>query len=232
MGQDSFLLRAQVLLLVLFIGAIILVRYSPLGTLFTFENLKQHRDSLVVLVQDHYWPSVLSFIMLYVVTTALSIPGAVILTLAGGFLFGTAASVLYVNVGATAGAACAFLFARYLLGNRLQEKYKNQFEKFNRELDWNGTSYLLTLRLIPVFPFFLINFLAGLTKIPLQTFLWTTSAGIIPGTAVYAYAGQQLGSINSPSDILSRDIIIAFLVLALFTLVPVIVKRMRGGNGR
>ena len=224
--------KKQVLLLVLFIGAIILVRYSPLGTLFTFENLKQHRDSLVVLVQDHYWPSVLSFIMLYVVTTALSIPGAVILTLAGGFLFGTAASVLYVNVGATAGAACAFLFARYLLGNRLQEKYKNQFEKFNRELDWNGTSYLLTLRLIPVFPFFLINFLAGLTKIPLQTFLWTTSAGIIPGTAVYAYAGQQLGSINSPSDILSRDIIIAFLVLALFTLVPVIVKRMRGGNGR
>ena len=224
--------KKQVLLLVLFIGAIILVPYSPLGTLFTFENLKQHRDSLVVLVQDHYWPSVLSFIMLYVVTTALSIPGAVILTLAGGFLFGTAASVLYVNVGATAGAACAFLFARYLLGNRLQEKYKNQFEKFNRELDWNGTSYLLTLRLIPVFPFFLINFLAGLTKIPLQTFLWTTSAGIIPGTAVYAYAGQQLGSINSPSDILSRDIIIAFLVLALFTLVPVIVKRMRGGNGR
>jgi uncharacterized membrane protein YdjX (TVP38/TMEM64 family) len=222
--------KKQVLLLVLFIGAIVVVRYSPLGTLFTFENLKQNRDSLVALVQEHYWLSVLSFVMLYVVTTALSIPGAVILTLAGGFLFGTAASVLYVNVGATAGAACAFLFARYLLGNRLQEKYKNQLEKFNRELDWNGTSYLLTLRLIPVFPFFLINFLSGLTKIPLRTFLWTTSAGIIPGTAVFAYAGQQIGAINSPSDILSRNIIIAFLVLALFTFVPVIVKRMRGGN--
>jgi uncharacterized membrane protein YdjX (TVP38/TMEM64 family) len=220
--------KKQLLLLVLFIGGIVLVRYSPLGTLFTFENLKQHRDSLVALVQENYSLSVLSFVMLYVVTTALSIPGAVILTLAGGFLFGTAASVLYVNVGATAGAACAFLLARYLLGNRLQEKYHGQLEKFNRELDWNGTSYLLTLRLIPVFPFFLINFLAGLTKIPLKTFLWTTSAGIIPGTAVYAFAGQQLGSINSPADILSRNMIIAFLVLALFSLVPVIVKRFKG----
>jgi len=220
--------KKQLLLLVLFIGGIVLVRYSPLGTLFTFENLKQHRDSLVALVRENYSLSVLSFVMLYVVTTALSIPGAVILTLAGGFLFGTAASVLYVNVGATAGAACAFLLARYLLGNRLQEKYHGQLEKFNRELDWNGTSYLLTLRLIPVFPFFLINFLAGLTKIPLKTFLWTTSAGIIPGTAVYAFAGQQLGSINSPADILSRNMIIAFLVLALFSLVPVIVKRFKG----
>jgi uncharacterized membrane protein YdjX (TVP38/TMEM64 family) len=166
----------------------------------------------------------------YVLATALSLPGAIILTLAGGFLFGVAAGTFYVNIGATMGAILAFLSARYLLGDRLQEKYAKQLETFNREMDRNGTSYLLTLRLIPVFPFFLINFLSGLTKIRLWTFLWTTWLGIIPGTVVFAFAGQQLGSISSPADILSKNVIIAFLVLALFTLVPVILKRSKAGS--
>jgi len=170
---------------------------------------------------------VLSFIAVYVLVTALSIPGAVILTLAGGFLFCTAAGVIYIDAGATAGAACAFLSARYLLGNRLQQKYGGQLEKFNKEMDLNGANYLLTLRLIPVFPFFLINFLAGLTNVPLRTFLWTTCLGIIPGTAVFAFAGQQLGSLNSPADILSRKVIAAFAALGLLALAPAVWKRMR-----
>jgi len=222
--------KKQLLLLIAFIAVIAALRYSPLGRALTFESLAQNRDSLVVFVRDHYGLSVASFIAVYVLTTALSIPGAIILTLAGGFLFGVAAGTLYVNIGATAGGAIAFLAARYLLGNRLQEKYALQLAKFNSEIDRNGANYLLTLRLIPVFPFFLINFLSGLTKIRLRTFLWTTSLGIIPGTAVYAFAGQQLGSIRSPADILSKNVIIAFLVLALFTLVPVIVKRSRAGS--
>jgi uncharacterized membrane protein YdjX (TVP38/TMEM64 family) len=163
----------------------------------------------------------------YVIVTGLSIPGAVILTLAGGFLFGTIAGVLYVDAGATAGAVCAFLSARYLLGDRLQQKYGGQFAKFNGEMDRNGVNYLLTLRLIAVFPFFLINFLAGLTKVPLKTFLWTTAVGIIPGTAVFAYAGQQLGYINSPADILSKKVIAALAALGFITLAPTVWKRIR-----
>jgi uncharacterized membrane protein YdjX (TVP38/TMEM64 family) len=175
---------------------------------------------------------VASFIAVYVLATALSVPGAVILTLAGGFLFGPATSVIYIDIGATAGAACAFLSARYLLGNRLQQKYGGQLAKFNSEMDRNGASYLLTLRLIPVFPFFLINFLAGLTKVPLRTFLWTTSLGIIPGTAVFAFAGQQLGSIDSLADILSKKVIAAFAALGLFTLAPAVWKRIRNAQTR
>src|SRR5512134_2179752 len=201
--------KIQLLLLVLFILAIVLVRFSPLGSVLTFDNLKQNRQALLSFVDAHYVLSVASFIAVYVVVTALSVPGAVILTLAGGFLFGTAAGVLYVDAGATAGAVCAFLSARYLLGDRLQQKYGGQLVKFNSEMERNGASYLLTLRLIAVFPFFLVNFLAGLTKVPLKTFFWTTALGIIPGTAVFAFAGQQLGSINSPADILSKKVVAA-----------------------
>jgi uncharacterized membrane protein YdjX (TVP38/TMEM64 family) len=220
----------RIIVLVLFIAAIVFIRYSPLGGLFTFENLKQHRASLFLYVQDHYWLSVLFFIAIYVLVAALSLPGAAVLTLAGGFLFGTLSSTVYVNVGATTGASFAFLSARYLLGKGLQEKYESQLRKFNSEIERSGTSYLLTLRFIPVFPFFLINFLSGLTTIPLRTFIWTTSLGIIPGTAVYAFAGQQIGSLNSLSEILSKRVVAAFVVLALFALVPAIVKRVKKAN--
>ncbi len=222
--------KKQLLLLFLLVALIVLARSSPLGSILTFENLKQHRESLVLFVQAHYGLSVLSFIAVYVLTASLSLPGAAILTLAGGFLFHTAAGTLYVNLGATAGATFAFLSARYLLGERLQEKYQGQLRKFNDEIERNGSSYLLTLRLIPVFPFFLINFLSGLTNIPLWTFVWTTSLGIIPGTVVYAFAGQQIGSLNSFSEILSTRMIVAFVILALFALVPAIWRRLRRGK--
>ncbi len=222
--------KKRIALLVLFVGVIVLIRYSPAGSLLTFENLKQHRESLVGFVRHNYPAAAAVFILVYILATSLSLPGAVILTLAGGFLFGTVASTMYVVVGATTGASLAFLSARYLLGNRLQEKYQSQFRKFNEEIERNGTSYLLILRFIPVFPFFLINFLSGLTKIPLKTFFWTTAVGIIPGTAVFAFAGQQIGSINSLSEILSGKVLTAFGVLALFTLVPVMWKRWRNGT--
>lgn len=214
----------KILLLVSLAGAIVALRLSPLGSLLTFDNLKQHRESLVLLVQGHYWLSVISFVAIYVLAVALSIPGAVILTLAGGFLFGAPATTLYVNIAATAGATIAFLSARYLLGDSVQRKYQAQLFRFNQEIERNGTNYLLTLRLIPLFPFFLINFLSGLTQVPLRVFLWTTMVGIIPGTAVYAFAGQQLGSINSLSEVLSGKIFTAFVVLALFTTAPIIGK--------
>jgi len=149
------------------------------------------------------------------------------LTLAGGFLFHLFPGIIYVNVAATVGATLGFLFARYILGNKVQEKYASQLERFNRELDENGHLYLLTLRLIPAFPFFLINLLAGLTKVSLKTFFWTTMVGILPGSLVYSFAGSQLNTIESVEDIFSGSIIAAFLALALFALLPVILKKLR-----
>ena len=222
----------QVLLIIIFFVVILAVRYSPLGRVFTFDNLVQHRDSLVLFVQDHYAASVVLFILLYILATALSLPGAVILTLAGGFLFNTIAATAYVNIGATTGATLAFLSARYLLGNVLQEKYARQLTAFNEEIRRNGTNYLLTVRFIPVFPFFLVNFLAGLTTVSLRAFLWTTSVGIIPGTLVFAFAGRQLGSLTSLSGILSGNMLLAFSALALFSLIPVILKKWKDAKNR
>jgi uncharacterized membrane protein YdjX (TVP38/TMEM64 family) len=224
--------KKNILFLVVFIAVIIAVRQSPLGSVLTVENLKQHRDEILVLVRDHYAVSVVLFVLLYIVVTGLSIPGAVVLTLGAGFLYGTTPATLYVNLGATTGAVLAFLFARYLLGHQLQNKYQKQLDRFNREMEAQGWRYLLTLRLVPIFPFFLINFLAGLTRVPLETFAWTTALGIIPGTIVFAYAGSQVGSINSTADILSPKVIMAFLLLACFALFPAVLSRIKAARNR
>jgi len=146
--------------------------------------------------------------------------------MAGGFVFGAVIGAVAVNVGATIGATAAFLFARYLFGNALQKKYKGKLSKFNREMDINGFGYLLTLRFIPLFPFWLINVLAGLTRVPLTTYIWTTSVGIFPGSLVYAFAGRQLTTISSPKDIISVRILLAFMALALFSLLSVFVRKI------
>ena len=139
---------------------------------------------------------------------------------------------LYVNVAATTGATLAFLFARYIAGQSLQAKYGDRLARFNEELESNGWSYLLTLRFIPIFPFFLINLFAGLTNIRLRTFVWTTSVGIFPGSLIYAYAGQQLGTISAVKDIFSTKVLLAFLLLATLAVFPVIYKKIRKLTGK
>jgi uncharacterized membrane protein YdjX (TVP38/TMEM64 family) len=157
----------------------------------------------------------------------LSIPVALVLTLAGGYLFGTAAGVLYIDIGATTGATIALLSARYLLGKRLQEKYQDALRRFNEEFAQNGIHYLLTVRLIPVIPFFVINFLAGLTRMPVRTFIWTTALGILPATTFFAFAGRQLGLISSAGDLVSMKMLMAFAAMGIVALAPVIYKRMQ-----
>jgi uncharacterized membrane protein YdjX (TVP38/TMEM64 family) len=219
--------RKKTLILLVLLGVIIAVRMSGIGEVLTFENLQQNKSSLLAYVQDHLALSIVVYVAAYVVVTAFSIPGATIMTLAGGFVFGTVPTVLCVNLAATTGAVLAFLSARYLLGTRIQERYREQLATFNREMERNGPRYLLTLRLLPVFPFFLVNFLSGLTRVSLRTFIWTTSLGIIPGSVVYAFAGQQLETVRSLGDILSLKVLIAFGVLALFTFIPPLMKRFR-----
>jgi uncharacterized membrane protein YdjX (TVP38/TMEM64 family) len=217
----------NVVLLVLFLAVIIGLRLSGIGDILTFENLHRNEDSFLAFVRDNAVTSVLIYILVYIAAIALNLPGGAVLTIAGGFLFGTFPAVVYVNIGATSGAVLAFLSARYLLGSRLQESYGAQLAKFNGEMERNGIRYLLTLRLIPVFPFFLVNFLSGLTRVRLSSFTWTTAIGIIPGTAVFAYAGRQLETVHSVGDIFTVNVLAAFLLLGLFTLAPVIIGRIR-----
>ena len=178
-------------------------------------------------VDAHYLISVILFILIYLVSVAFSIPGATILTLTGGLVFGTVLGAIYVNLGATTGAVLVFLFARYLLGDKLQEKYGAKLNKFNREVETNGYSYLLMLRFIPIFPFWMINLFAGLTKVKLRTYFWTTAVGIFPGSIVYTYTGQQLNTIDSLKDIFSVNILIAFVLLGFLASVPTIVNHIK-----
>ena len=219
--------KGKLILLAIIIGLIAVVKLTGLDAWLTFDQLKHNKALLFEYVNAHYLLTVLLFIGIYITATALSVPGAIILTLAGGFLFGALPATLYVNIGATVGATLAFIAARYLLGNWVQGRYAEKLEKFNREIDRNGYSYLLSLRFLPVFPFFLINILAGLTKVHVQTFTWTTAVGILPGSLVYAYAGSRLGAIESTSDIVSLPMLLAFVALGLFSLVPTIVSMIR-----
>ncbi len=215
-----------VIFILLIASAVIVINITGVAKELTFKNLVNSRDTIKNLVKENYLWSVLIYTGVYFAVTALSVPGAAILTLAGGFLFGTIPAALYVNVGATLGASGSFFAARYFIGEVVQKKYSENLKNFNAEIKSNGVNYLLMLRFIPAIPFFLINILAGMTRIGFFTFLWTTSAGIIPGSLVYAYAGSNLGNLKSASGILSWPIISALLLLALFSVVPVLLKKL------
>lgn len=221
----------KILIALCIVAAIVAIRVFGFDQLLSLETFRQYRDQLLAFTAQHYLPTVTIFILIYVVAVALSIPGATILTLTAGFLFGFF-GVIYVNIGASVGAILAFLAARYLIGDWVQKRYSDKLASFNREIDENGYNYLLTLRFIPLFPFFLVNILAGLTRVPLSTFAWTTIVGILPGSFVYIYTGRQLGIIDKPGDILSWQIILAFVLLGLLVLSPVLIRKiMKKKNG-
>lgn len=217
----------KIAVLLIVIGIVVGIRFSGFGDFLSFENFVQKKEVFKQNIDNNYFVAVISFILIYISVVAFSIPGATVMTLAGGFLFGLPFGLIYVNMGATVGAILAFLFARYMLGDSLQDKYGERLAKFNSELETNGKYYMLTLRLIPVFPFFLINLFAGLTNLKLRTFFWTTAVGILPGSLAYTFAGKSLDTIQSPKDIVSKEMIAAFVLLALVTLIPVILKKFK-----
>lgn len=218
-------MHKQIIIAFCIFTLIILIRLSGLQDFLTFEMLRQYRDQLLSITAQHYIFAAGIFIFTYIAVVALSIPGAGILSLAAGFLFGFW-GIIYVNVGATIGAILAFLVARYLIGDWLQKRYAEKLASFNKEIAENGYNYLLTLRLIPVFPFFLVNIFAGITRIPLTTYTWTTMAGIVPASFVFIYAGRQLGLIDKPGDIISWPILLVFVLFGLLALIPVFLKKI------
>jgi uncharacterized membrane protein YdjX (TVP38/TMEM64 family) len=200
--------------------------YLDLGRFLSLEALKDNRDQLLAFAEANYGTAVMLFILMYIVVTGLSLPGAVILTLAGGFLFGSVPATLYVNLGATTGATLAFLAARYVLKDWVEHKFGRWLEPLQQGFANNAFSYLMTLRLIPLFPFFVVNLVSGLTRVSVGTYVGATALGIIPGSFVYAYAGRQLGTINSLKEIVSPPVVGAFFLLGILALAPIIYKRM------
>lgn len=199
--------------------------YFDLGRYLSLDTLKENRDQLLLFTDTHYAVSAALFILVYVVVTGLALPGAAILTLAGGFLFGSLLGTLFVNVGATTGAALAFLAARYLLRDWVEDKFGKWLEPVQQGFTKDAFSYLITLRLIPLFPFFVVNLVSGLTRMSVGSYVAATSLGIIPGSFVYAYAGRQLGTINSLKEVASPNVIAAFVLLGVLALVPILYKK-------
>lgn len=205
----------------------VLYRLTPAGELLSPEQLAENRDRLIEFVRTRFTAAALVYVLIYILTTALSIPGATVLSLLGGFFFGPWAGLVLINAGATTGALLVFLAARYIIGRTVQEQYGQRLARFNAEIEENGRNYLLTLRLIPIFPFFLINLFAGVTTIPVLTFLWTTALGIIPGSFVYAYLGHTGAQIEPGESLLSPQIILALVLLGLLSLLPVVGKKLK-----
>jgi len=213
---------ATVIVIVCGIGAFF---YFDLARWLSLEALKANRDHLLAFTEANYTGAVVLFVGLYIAVTALSLPGATILTLAGGFLFGTLPATIFVNLGATVGATLAFLAARYVLRDWVERKFGRWLEPLQEGFAKNAFSYLMTLRLIPLFPFFAVNLVSGLTRMNIGTYAAATALGIIPGSFVYAYAGRQLGTLNSLREIASPHVLGAFVLLGLLALTPVAYRK-------
>jgi uncharacterized membrane protein YdjX (TVP38/TMEM64 family) len=217
----------RIIILVIIVAAVFaVIKFTPAGKYFNIREIFKNRDALINQVQNRFLLSSVIYIVFYIVVVALSIPGASILTILGGFFFGPFVATGYINVGATLGAFIIFIAARFFIGEMVQNKYGEKLKKFNEEIEKNGSNYLITLRLIPIFPFWLINLFAGVTKIKPITFLWTTSLGIIPGSFAYAYSGYAVAKLGAEPGV-PKNLIFAFLLLAILSIVPVVYKKMK-----
>jgi uncharacterized membrane protein YdjX (TVP38/TMEM64 family) len=206
------------------VTAVLVARYY-LADYLTVESVKLHREQLLSFIAAHNVQASVTLVLLFV-ASGLFLPGALALTIAGGMMFGTLATVIFANVGATTGAILAFMIARSAMGHWIQERFKPQLERFNREMSRHGKNYLFSLRLLPIAPFFVINYCAGITKIPLSTFIWTTSLGLLPGSVIHAFIGQQLRYVNTLSDLLSWKLILALLLPPFVALLPVLAHHL------
>lgn len=219
-------MRNKIVILVLVAAAVAAFYLLGLGQYMTLENLKANRDALDAAYGNHRAAFIMGFILIYTAQTALSLPGAAILTLAGGAVFGSVMGTVWVNIGATTGAFLAFLLARFLLRDWVVRQFGERMKGFDKGLRENGLAYLLFLRFIPLFPFFMVNLACGITGLSARTYLLGTMVGILPGSFVYANAGASLSSIENLGGITSPRVLVSFALLGLFALVPAVYRAM------
>lgn len=204
-----------------------------LSRFLTLDAIKARQAEFAALYADHRLAVLASYFAAYVLATALSLPGATVLTLLGGGLFGFWTGLAVISFASTIGATLACLAARFLFRDWVQARFGKRLAGVNRGVEREGAFYLFSLRLIPVVPFFVINLLMGLTPMRLGTFYWVSQVGMLPGTMVYVNAGAQLSLIESPGGILSPGLLASFALLGLFPLVTKkVMARWRSHSGR
>ena len=202
---------------------VVAFRYFDLGQYLTLDYIKGSQEKFQALYLSHRFLVIATYMGIYITVTALSLPGAAVLTLAGGGLFGLVVGTVVVSFASTIGATLACLVARFLLREWIQNKFGGKLKTINDGIEKEGAFYLFSLRLVPIFPFFVINLLMGLSRMRLFTFFWVSQIGMFAGTLVYVNAGKELAKIDSLSGILSPGLLASFVVLGLF---PITVRKL------
>ncbi len=192
-------------------------------SLFTLENAQRYQQQLSQLIEQHYLLVASIYFISYVVITALSIPGATVVTLLGAALFGFWHSLVLVSFASSIGATLAFLISRYFLHHWVQHRFHDKLSTINQGMAKDGAFYLLSLRLIPIFPFFIINLIMGLTSISTRRFYVISQLGMLPGTAIYLNAGTQLAHLQSLAGLISPTVLASLGLLGVF---PIVAKRL------
>lgn len=219
--------------LIILIFGLIIFFYFRLDRYLTFDNLKQHREILINWTQTHYISAMMIFMMIYITAVAISIPGATFLTLAGGFLFGILLGTCIVVVSATIGSLCIFLAVRTALEPIIAKKAGPWVEKMRDGFQSGAFQYLMVLRLVPLFPFWVVNIVPGLLGVKTSTYLITTFLGIIPGSFVYVLLGNGLGHIFDNNEtpnlgiIFEPQVFLPLIALAALSFIPSIYKKLR-----
>lgn len=218
--------KIRIIIACLAIIGISAIWYSGIHKHLTFDQVKEHAIWLHGQIKDHYVRSVVTYLSTFIVVVCCCIPGAALMSIIGGFLFGWI-GVVYIVIAATTGATLFFFLVRYLIGSYIQQRYAAKLVNFNKRIKENGWFFLLFLRCIPLIPFFMVNTFASLTTINTITYIWTTAVGVIPTSLIFVYAGKQFGTITQLRDIFSAPVIIALLMLIVVMTVPVLLNRYR-----
>ncbi len=210
--------RKQLLIVLAVVALVTLFFVADVGRFLTLEYLQASRESIVAQVDAQPVAASAIYFVIYVLVTGLSLPGAAVMTLAGGAVFGTLWGLLLVSFASSIGATLAFLISRSLLHEWVRGRFGEYLEGIDRGFEKDGNFYLFSIRMVPVFPFFVINLLMGLTRISAPAFYLVSQVGMLAGTFVFVYAGTQLAQVHELGDVLSPQLIIALSLLGLFPL--------------
>jgi len=210
-------------LILIIVALVIAFFYFDLKNYLSLDYIKEQRENFNIYYNENTIQTIAIYLIIYILATALSLPGAAILTLLGGAIFGVVNGTIIVSFASTIGATLAFLVSRFFFKDFIQKKFSEKLATINEGIKKEGAFYLFTLRLMPVFPFFIINLLMGLTPIKTVTYFFVSQLGMLAGTVVYVYAGTRLSEIDSLKGILSPELIFAFILIGIF---PLLIKKL------
>jgi len=210
-------------IIIFFLLSIIAGFFFDIGQYLSFETIKEQHEKLILLIESNFIFYFILFFFIYIIVTAFALPFAAIKTVLAGALFGLIPGVILTSFASSIGSTLCFLMSRFVLRDFVQNKYSKYLDKINKGIKEDGIYYLFFLRLSPIFPFFIINLVFGLTKMKTMTFYIISQIGMLIGTVIFVNAGVQLSKINGMSDILSFNLILSFILIGL---VPLIIKKL------